>query len=94
MKRIITASITAALLTIAATTAQAGWEDGASVFAGLFGSNSTAVVVAYFEDGSFVIEDEAGHIYKGCEVGAACDDSATMTTHVYIPMVATTTALP
>jgi hypothetical protein len=87
MKRIITATITAALLTIAATTAQAGWEDGAAVFAGLFGSDSSAVVVAYFEDGSFVIEDDSGHTYKGCEVGAPCDDSATMTTHVYIPAV-------
>jgi hypothetical protein len=87
MKRIITASITAALLTIAATTAQAGWEDGAAVFAGLFGSDSTAVVVAYFEDGSFVIEDEAGNTYKGCQLGMACDDSATMTTHVYMPTV-------
>jgi len=87
MKRIITATITAALLAIAATTAQAGWEDGAAVFAGLFGSDSTAVVVAYFEDGSFVIEDEAGNTYKGCQLGMACDDSATMTTHVYMPTV-------
>lgn len=94
MKRIVIATVLGLLLTIAATTAQAGWEDGAAVFAGLFGSDSSAVVVAYFEDGSFVIEDEAGHTYKGCEVGAACDDSATMTTHVYMPMVATTTALP
>ena len=87
MKRMVIATVLGLLLTIAATTAQAGWEDGASVFAGLFGSDSTAVVVAYFEDGSFVIEDNAGHTYKGCEVDAPCDDSVTMTTHVYMPTV-------
>jgi len=85
MKRMAIATVLGLLLAIAATTAQAGWEDGASVFAGLFGSDSTAVVVAYFEDGSFVIEDEFGNVYKGCQLGMACDDSATMTTHVYMP---------
>ena len=87
MKRMVIATVLGLLLAIAATTAQAGWEDGAAVFAGLFGSDSTAVVVAYFEDGSFVIEDEAGNTYKGCQLGMACDDSATMTTHVYMPTV-------
>lgn len=87
MKRIITASITAALLTIAATAAQAGWEDGAKVFGGLFGSNSTAVVTQYFEDGSFYIEDEFGNVYTGCQLGMPCDDSVTITTNVYLPTV-------
>ena len=87
MKRIVIATVLGLLLTIAATTAQAGWEDGASVFAGLFGSDSTAVVVAYFEDGSFVIEDDSGNTYKGCEVGAPCDDSVEYTSRVYMPTV-------
>lgn len=87
MKRIITATITAALLAIAATTAQAGWEDGAAVFAGLFGSNSTAVVVAYFEDGSFYIEDEFGNTYTGCQLGMPCDDTVMVTSNVYLPVV-------
>ena len=86
-RKMLVSLVLGLLLAIAATTAQAGWEDGASVFAGLFGSDSTAVVVAYFEDGSFVIEDDSGHTYKGCEVGAPCDDSVTMTTHIYMPTV-------
>ena len=85
MKRMVIATVLGLLLAIAATTAQAGWEDGASVFAGLFGSDSTAVVVAYFEDGSFVIEDEAGNTYKGCQLGMACDDTVTLTTNLYLP---------
>lgn len=87
MKRMVIATVLGLLLAIAATTAQAGWEDGAKVFGGLFGSNSTAVVVAYFEDGSFVIEDEFGNVYKGCQLGMPCDDSVTITTHVYMPTV-------
>ena len=85
MKRMVIATVLGLLLTIAATTAQAGWEDGASVFGGLFGSDSTAVVVAYFEDGSFVIEDDSGHTYKGCQLGMPCDDTVTLTTNLYLP---------
>lgn len=87
MKRIVTATITAALLAIAATTAQAGWEDAAKVFGGLFGSNSTAVVASYMEDGSFYIEDEFGNVYKGCQLGMPCDDTVLVTSNVYLPTV-------
>lgn len=86
-RKMLVSLVLGLLLTIAATTAQAGWEDGASVFAGLFGSNSTAVVSNYFEDGSFVIEDEFGNVYKGCQLGMPCDNSVTMTAHVYMPTV-------
>lgn len=87
MKRMVIATVLGLLLAIAATTAQAGWEDGAAVFAGLFGSDSTAVVSNYFEDGSFVIEDEFGNVYKGCQLGQPCDDTVTVTAHVYMPTV-------
>lgn len=86
MKHMVIATVLGLLLAIAATTAQAGWADDAKVFAGLFGSDSTAVVVSYFEDGSFFIEDESGYTYKGCQLGMPCDtDTHTLVTNLYLP---------
>ncbi len=87
MKRMVIATVLGLLLAIAATAAQAGWEDSAKVFGGLFGSNSTAVVVSYWEDGSFYIEDEFGNVYTGCQLGMDCDDTVTVTAHVYMPVI-------
>ena len=90
MKRMVMATVLGLLLAIAATAAQAAvsdWQEEARKFSELFGANTSAVITNYFEDGSFVIEDEFGNVYKGCQLGMPCDDSATMTTHVYMPTV-------
>lgn len=75
MKHKLIALVAGAFLALAATVASAGWEDNATVFGKLFGKDSTAVIVAYFEDGSFYLEDDAGNTYKGCQLGMPCDDT-------------------
>jgi len=90
MKHKLIALVAGALLAFTAYTVQAGvqnWEEDARYFSMLFASNSTVVVANYFEDGSFVIADEFGHTYKGCEVGAPCDTAIEYTQHVYMPAV-------
>lgn len=75
MKHKLIALVAGALLALAAQAVSAGWEDNAATFGKLFGEGSSAVIVAYFEDGSFYLEDESGNTYKGCQLGMPCDDT-------------------